>query len=847
MTYSNRFHIRLLSVITLVLIGLQLFGQGAQFEFVPSQQPYTWTEAGFPFAVVRRCELGDIDGDGDLDFLYVWALGSGPNKLSIYKNDGVGNYALDTVWPFPIQLDDKFELLDIDGDGDLDLYSSKSVSSSPGNVHTLYENDGTGVFSEVTNDGITENYWNPLIWGDLDLDGDQDFIALYLDEYRIYEHVDSMRFSRVGSVNLYYLSHGQLSLGDLNGDGRLDLLATGRPDTSQIKIVRAYLNDSLWSFTDSTLIGLPAEGIYSCVNLNQDSLADLVYSEGNQMLRLFENDTAGVFIEHSQNNFGLKSDLLKTADVDNDGDEDLLLGRLMTGGRYIQTAIFENIGGMNFQLKDTHDYTYKNERYDIEFGDIDGDGDLDIMEIRDQQIDSYFNNGQGEFYYNLKSSLQSFSAYNGKLADIDGDGDLDAVLAGCYPDRRPVTRVFFNNGSGQFSPSTDTNLISTGTGDLDLADIDGDGDLDLMIVGEINRIYLNDGTGKFIGRSNFVGHRTNSAITFFDADGDSDMDLFFSGQLSSGTILSRYYINDGFGNFSLVSNHNLPDVAYGKIRATDIDNDGDNDLVMLGLFSDRSNRGYVCINDGSGNFTRTNLPANSGFNPQFHLADFNGDGVDDFLYQLSSGETDLRLNSGTGVLVKQLPVIFQSAKAGSIHSLDFDNDGDLDIVDTDNSNVTPQTLLYQNDGTGTMQAINNTEFDHLSSMLILTGDLDNDGDEDILFGGPAGLYDIYDWGRNEAVQIYLNKSIDLSIPGISSEPQLGVIYPNPSSGNFSIDVEEGVRIDALRIVSVNGVEVYTQPVELAGNLEVNIDVPPGVYIVILESEIGVQQELILME
>ena len=131
--------------------------------------------------------------------------------------------------------------------------------------------------------------------------------------------------------------------------------------------------------------------------------------------------------------------------------------------------------------------------------DIDGDGDMDILEGNDGQTNRvYLNNGHGTFaggstIWNTIKKTRSLVT-----ADIDGDGDLD-VLTGNYNQHN---FVYFNHGDGTFDHGTEISNVPSAlnkTFSLTMADIDGDGDIDVLEgnFNQANRVYLNDGNGNF--------------------------------------------------------------------------------------------------------------------------------------------------------------------------------------------------------------------------------------------------------------------------------------------------------------------------------------------------------------
>ena len=177
-------------------------------------------------------------------------------------------------------------------------------------------------------------------------------------------------------------------------------------------------------------------------------------------------------------------------------------------------------------------------------GDLDGDGDLDLVTGNNAQVDKvYLGNGSGAFAVgsDVKAGV-TLGTWDTSLGDLDGDGDLD-LITGNYAQ---VNKVYLNNGSGAFSAGSDVEAgVTLGTFDTELGDLDGDGDLDLITGNnaQVNKVYLGNGSGTFAAGSDVEAGVTLGTwdTSLGDLDGDGDLDLI----TGNFTQVNKVYLNSG--------------------------------------------------------------------------------------------------------------------------------------------------------------------------------------------------------------------------------------------------------------------------------------------------------------
>ena len=332
------------------------------------------------------------------------------------------------------------------------------------------------------------------------------------------------------------------------------------------------------------------------------------------------------------------------ADIDGDNDQDVLLSGSNNGNR--TTKLYVNDGsGIYTEVAGTPFVPLITSA--IAFADIDGDGDQDVLVngLASGGVPSaklYTNDGTGIFTEVTNVPFPNFYKGGMAFADVDGDGDADLMISG---NETPILKLYLNDGLGIFSLSTTVTFTGIYYGSMKFADVDGDEDLDFVVTGLYNnvlqaRLYTNDGAGIFtlVAGTPFVGVY-RSSIDFADIDGDNDQDLLITGNSSGGgTYASRLYLNDGTGVFTEAATQPFPNVEDSAVAFADVDNDGDPDVMITGDRAGGADDANLYENDGNGNF---NLVAGTPFvgvtNSAIAFADIDGDSYLDVLITGNAG------------------------------------------------------------------------------------------------------------------------------------------------------------------------------------------------------------------
>lgn len=339
--------------------------------------------------------LGDIDRDGDLDL--VLAKGRHwPLQDMVLRNDGRGNF---TATPLRDEPDRTYSaaLSDLDGDGDLDIVSSNDRPDRK----LVYRNDGAG------------------------------------------------RFSVAGTFGAPEWSTRYVTVAELNGDARPDLIVANRGGAAPPgRPSYVCMNDGTGAFPTCTPLATSSATIIVAADLDRDGAVDLFvpHRDGGRNL-VFWNDGTGAFSappvalgpEHSSIRAAA------AADIDGDGVMDLLVGDvnaglfayLGTGGRAFAAPVALEAG--------------KVVPGAVAVADLDRDGRLDIVVGNDQLPGVIlFNQGLGKA---LRFTVAAWndglgSVYAIAVGDLDGDGWPDIAAARSAA----VNAVWFNDAASRTAP-----------------------------------------------------------------------------------------------------------------------------------------------------------------------------------------------------------------------------------------------------------------------------------------------------------------------------------------------------------------------------------------------------------
>ncbi len=658
---------------------------------------------------------------------------------------------------------------------------SRQPIDTPAFRHPVYQGRGTGpVYAEdlnddglpdlITRDGLSMTVSinrgggrlaDPIVvpvndttavhdleFGDVNGDGIVDAVT-YSDQTAVFVQSGNGRGEFSGAQRYDFadpIPFGQGTLGDLNDDGHLDLIALG---ASQVQVA---LNDGTGSFLPSQSFTTFAGTLLDVGtgDFDGDGNLDVVVSRSGthpEKLHYLFGDGQGGLGDGRSRAFSFpapvgQSGPLQTGDMNADGLDDVVVG-FGRGDLYVVTSDDDR----TFEWEPPGRLLGNTGNVINALVDVNADGRRDIItsgEVLLQQEDGSF---VREFYTHHDANSRT------AVADIDGDGSLD--LAGTLTNRFGVPEYSFairyGKGDGRFAAERDVVQITpspTSTTTIRFADLNGDSLPDRVISAfstDTYRIFVALGEGHGMFGENVDVNNGQVAYDFelVDMDNDTILDLVYRTIDEATPADTRIAIQRGLGN---------------------------------GLFDPA-----VVVDDGLATNLAHTFP---------HLEDLNDDGILDIV--VSSG-TQIAWRHGLGGLAFADPQFANNAGAGGSILGDFNNDGAADLF-----LIGGRQQLHIGDGSGGFQdanffGINGFTFAHrlVGPVVGRATDLNNDGLDDVVMTLSTDLC----CGRNDGIAVVFAQADDSFVDGI------GVFQGRPY---FTPSYQQTNPTRAVRMVHFNG-------------------------------------------
>ncbi len=667
--------------------------------------------------------VGDMDKDGDVDAVvgrfHYWKPG-----VSILMNLGDGTYDQPVHYDLPINKSvGEIALRDIDADRDLDVLATVPDAYNQSNKLAVWRNLGNGQLGPRTEYTTGPG---PMGLAVADFTGDRlpDVVTANPGYNWDGATVSLLKHNGLKGAAAAYLPAVSFTVGpnvehvvaaDLNGDKRPDI-AVGRNeliDGYYVGIISVMFNDGTGGFrspTHYTTISTGASRVIGVADLDNDGDQDLLgsgNSGGFTQVAILRNTGNGTFTSPELHSLGVFAPSVRhftSADLNGDGFRDIVAScpdGYASNGWYVLMS--NGAGGYQPAVG----YRSSPTNYATAAADADKDGDLDVLTVSyyGQAITVHNNPGVGLFPVPTAFSA-GFLTEAMDAADIDRDGDLDIAA------NDDVVRILRNNGDGTFAPYT-SHSMGINAAAIKLRDLNGDGYPDLLGGPDAEfpsyhfSVALNNGDGTFAPAVvNPVFACNHGLIDAFDLDNDGDRDVVLTTGPCGGFTPAHIYIarNDGNASFTLVEP--IADVTITmsrEIAAADLDHDGNLDLVT-------NANGVVGVFRGNGDLTFKPALLSGPGGTKWTLADLNRDGKLDIAMidpPISIGTVKILVSMGNGDGTFGAPVGYWAAGSSQgftisndIDAADINADGYPDLVVSNPG--TNDISFFLNNGDGTL-------------------------------------------------------------------------------------------------------------------------------------------------
>ncbi|MEE9115516.1 MAG: VCBS repeat-containing protein, partial [Thermoplasmata archaeon] len=476
-------------------------------------------------------DFGDVNNDGKLDIAATTFTGI----MHVYVGDGSGNFAEEsTGLPSSGTMADREVILaDFNNDGKLDLAADGVYLGNGGE-------GGSMTWTFDSNPGL----WFAATPADVNLDGNMDIVAgtssgvhAWTGDGGVGGGITWTESSTgLPAIGLFW----ETAIGDINHDGKPDIVCADNNDG-----LRAWTGNGLTGpaavWTDAST-GLPATESYASVDLgdvNHDGNLDVVstaHYSGNGIRVWLGNGGAGGSVTWTENSAGLDTSTsgylgVRLNDINNDGDLDIFAANYFGGG--LRVWLGDGGDGGTMDWTDASAGLPVGAYISVDDGDYNNDGKVDFVTGLNSGL-QVWQNDRSDFlinaYVSASINLPSTSTWADiQFADVDQDGELDIGFTSFQGQNNGI-KIFLGDATGVWTDSSSGLPVSGDFSGLRFADIDHDGTIDIVSTqdggGGNNGIHAwsGDGTGTWT-EMGLVAAESGAGMELADFNNDGDLDV----------------------------------------------------------------------------------------------------------------------------------------------------------------------------------------------------------------------------------------------------------------------------------------------------------------------------------
>jgi VCBS repeat protein len=623
--------------------------------------------------------IADLDGDGRNDVTVLDAIG----ELAVYLQTSPGLFAA----PVPYSVGDRPIVLvegDFTGDGELDYLTA----NNSGLDVTVLVGRGDGTFEPVRTSpcGTAPQIATA---GDVNLDGDLDVVVGGFNDLELLLGLGTGRFGPPQVLPSGFANQG-VRIGEVTGDPFPDVVRSSGNDRELVVLE----GDGLGGFTEgyTFFVGNPFLGELELGDLDEDGKLDIALASSAGLHALI-NQGGGTFAPRPAVSAGGNIGSFLVADVDGNLTLDLIAPTL-------QFIDFDDIhsnlnllaGRGNGSFVGPSVYAAGDSPRGLLLDDFVVDGIPDAVVASSSALAVLPGMADGSFGAPIETDL-SMAVGVMTSADLDGNTLVDLLFSNANYGSGELA-LLSSQGNGLFDPPVIFPAGGVSPAGMELADLDGDSVLDLVVANAISNqiaVHIGQPGGTFAKALRFGTGFGPTALLLADLDGDGTQDVVAANQSDrSVSVLAGI----GAGSFA-------PDVAYPvasgpySLAAGDVDRDGDLDLAVacIGDFDDQVGGLGFLYGNGDGTFGPFVPEPRVVQAAEVQLADLNADGRLDLVWTDFS-QIFVSLDKGPGF---DEPRVYFGASLQGLVVRNVNGDARPDIVAI-NGQSEGQLLVFLNQG-----------------------------------------------------------------------------------------------------------------------------------------------------
>lgn len=743
-----------------------------------------------------KVAIGDIDNDGINDVIKVAGLKG--ESMVLFRYDEKGNFKKHVLLDKVNFRGDRIVLSDVDNDGDLDLATGIGINDPEGKEisidvvwveNPMPKNPTRFNLWKVHRIGNQEGYIKDIFVEDFDQDGKADIITRANEQTAIYFQSASPQWSN--EVNLRHESHEGMDIGDLDKDGDTDIILNGfwfeTPSNARDEDgYQKHIYDAKW-FTKVDGSWRDNNSAIKVADMDRDGLPDILISHSElpgfpvslYMASSVEDVKADRWSEIQIDPQFDFCQTLDAADVDNDGDLDVLAAKFSRnpgeGSMWINEppypiAIYYNVNGNARLWK--KEVIAENGMYAGILGDIGSNGSIDIVGPQSywegptkmftaktaglkMPLDkwTYIQVDDSRDNYVIPGAAGWWNYFGLDMYDVNRDGYMD-IIAGEWFYRNPGGDMTADWERITFPVEVDA-ILALDVDDDEFADVIG------MRFPQVFWLEANNREGNSwsyveIGTVQQTGHANSQEYSLAQIIPGGKPEILLNDEIN------QYYIEIPDNPQSTPWPQIVITSEGGGYATGDIDQDGFVDLagcirvegvgeVLEGTSDVKEDNSIVSWwkNPGKGKGNWKRFEVGTGTSPErYVVADLNGDGKPDIAtsderYPGNAHNANLTWYEQKGdpdEMDWEKHIIVTSKSMNSMDGADIDCDGDIDLVVGEHEMPGPEgqplpkderVIIYENDGNGnfTAHTVDQGKESHLGTQL---ADMDGDGDLDLV-------------------------------------------------------------------------------------------------------------------